>query len=63
MLGYAGWAPMQVEQEVNQGAWIPMPLHEDLVFNVPHDERWDQAVRRIGLEPGSFMVAGGGARA
>jgi putative transcriptional regulator len=63
MLGYAGWAPMQVEQEVNQGAWIPMALHEDLVFNVPHEERWDQAVRRIGLEPGSFMVAGGGARA
>jgi putative transcriptional regulator len=63
MLGYAGWAPMQVEQEVNQGAWIPIPLHQDLVFNVPHDERWDQAVRRIGLEPGSFMVAGGGARA
>jgi putative transcriptional regulator len=63
MLGYAGWAPMQVEQEVNQGAWIPMPLHEDLVFQIPHDERWDQAVRRIGLEPGGFMVAGGGARA
>jgi putative transcriptional regulator len=63
MLGYAGWAPMQVEREVNEGAWIPMPLHEDLVFNVPHEERWDQAVRRIGLEPGGFMVAGGGARA
>jgi putative transcriptional regulator len=63
VLGYAGWAPMQVEQEVNEGAWIPMPLHEDLVFNVPHGERWDQAVRRIGLQPGSFMVTGGGARA
>jgi putative transcriptional regulator len=63
MLGYAGWAPMQVEREVNEGAWIPIPLHQDLVFDVPHQERWDQAVRRIGLEPGSFMVAGGGARA
>jgi putative transcriptional regulator len=63
VLGYAGWAPMQVEHEVNEGAWIPLPLHEDLVFKVPHDERWDQAVRRIGLEPGSFMVTGGGARA
>jgi putative transcriptional regulator len=63
MLGYAGWAPMQVEHEVNEGAWLPLPLHEDLVFEVPHDERWDQAVRRLGLEPGGFMVAGGGARA
>jgi len=63
MLGYAGWAPMQVEHEVNEGAWIPLPLHEDLVFDVPHAERWDQAVRRIRLQPGGFMVTGGGARA
>jgi putative transcriptional regulator len=63
MLGYAGWAPLQVEQEVNEGAWIPLPLHEDLVFDVPTAERWDQAVRRIGLQPGGFMVTGGGARA
>ena len=63
VLGYAGWAPMQVEREVNEGAWLPMALHEDLVFDVPHEDRWNQAVRRIGLQPGSFMVAGGGARA
>ncbi|HET9554186.1 MAG TPA: YqgE/AlgH family protein, partial [Anaeromyxobacteraceae bacterium] len=62
-LGYAGWAPMQVEQEVAAGAWIPMPLAEDLVFEVPHEERWDRAVRRLGLEPGGFMVGGGGAQA
>jgi putative transcriptional regulator len=63
MLGYAGWAPMQVEHEVNEGAWIPLPLHEDLVFDVPHEEQWDQAVRRLGLQPGSFFMAGGGALA
>lgn len=63
MLGYAGWAPMQVEQEVNAGAWVPLPLHQDLVFDVPHAEQWEQAVRRLGLQPGSFMVTGGGARA
>ena len=37
LLGYAGWAPLQVEGEVAQGAWIPMPLHEDLVFEVEHE--------------------------
>jgi putative transcriptional regulator len=63
LLGYAGWAPMQVEQEVSSGAWIPMPLHQDLVFQVPHEERYDVAVRRLGLLPGGFMVGGGGARA
>jgi len=63
LLGYAGWAPMQVEREVAAGAWIPMPFAEDLVFHVPHESRWDVAVRRLGLEPGGFMVGGGGAQA
>jgi putative transcriptional regulator len=63
LLGYAGWAPMQVEQEVSSGAWLPLPLHEDLVFDVPTGERWDTAVRRLGLTPGGFMVGGGGAQA
>jgi putative transcriptional regulator len=63
LLGYAGWAPMQVEREVAAGAWVPMPLHADLVFEVPHDKRWDTAVRRLGLDPGEFLVGGGGAQA
>jgi putative transcriptional regulator len=63
LLGYSGWAPMQVEREVAAGAWVPMPLHADLVFEVPHEKRWDAAVRRLGLEPGEFLVGGGGAQA
>jgi putative transcriptional regulator len=63
LLGYAGWAPMQVEQEVNSGAWIPLEMHGDLVFDVPLEQRWEVAVRRLGLDPGGFMVGGGGAQA
>lgn len=63
LLGYAGWAPMQVEREVATGAWLPLGLHEDLVFQVPHEARWDTAVRRLGLTPGGFMVGGAGAQA
>jgi len=63
LLGYAGWAPMQVEQEVAAGAWVPMPLHADLIFEVPLEKRWEVAVRRLGLDPGEFLVGGGGAKA
>jgi putative transcriptional regulator len=63
LLGYAGWAPLQVENEVAQGAWIPMPLHEDLVLEVPLEKRWETAVRRLGLDPSGFLVSGGGSRA
>ena len=52
-----------MENEVSSGAWIPLPLHEDLLFDVPLASRWDEAVRRLGLEPGGFTVGGGGAQA
>lgn len=63
LLGYAGWGPMQVESEVAAGAWIPLGFMEDLIFEIPMEERWDEAVRRLGLPPGGFTVGSGGAMA
>jgi putative transcriptional regulator len=63
LLGYAGWGPLQVEREVAAGGWIPLPFEERLVLEVPFAERWDEAVRRLGLTPGGFSVGGGGAQA
>jgi putative transcriptional regulator len=64
LLGYAGWAPMQAEREIAAGAWVPLALDgSDLVFDVPLEQRWEAAVRRLGLEPGGFIVGGGGASA
>jgi putative transcriptional regulator len=63
LLGYAGWAPRQIEHEVAAGAWIPMPLHDDLVLTVPLEQRWETAVRRLGLDPAGFAMGGGGATA
>jgi putative transcriptional regulator len=63
LLGYAGWAPMQAEKEIASGAWVPMPITSDLVFDVPLEKRWETAVRRLGLDPGEFLVGGGGAQA
>ncbi len=63
LLGYAGWAPMQAEKEIAQGAWVPMPVGSDLLFEVPLEKRWETAVRRLGLDPGEFLVGGGGAQA
>jgi putative transcriptional regulator len=63
LLGYAGWGPMQLEGEVSSGAWVPMALDEDLIFDVPLEARWTEAVRRLGLDPLGFPVGGGGAQA
>jgi putative transcriptional regulator len=63
LLGYSGWGPLQVEREVGAGGWIPLPFVESLVFDVPLEARWDEAVKRLGLTPGGFSVSGGGAQA
>ncbi len=63
LLGYAGWGPGQLEVETHAGAWLPLGLSDDLVFEVPFEDRWNEAVRRLGLPPGGFMISGPGAEA
>jgi putative transcriptional regulator len=55
-VGYAGWGPKQLESEIQQGAWLPIGLEEDLIFDTPEDSLWDEAVRRTGLVPGQFAM-------
>ncbi len=60
LLGYAGWAPQQLEDEIMAGAWLPLALDPDLLFGDGDDDIWDTALNQLGLTPGSFMMGGGG---
>jgi len=59
LLGYAGWGPLQLESEVTQGSWMPLALDGTLALELPLEERWEEAIRRLGLEPAGFMSGGG----
>ncbi len=48
-LGYAGWGPGQLDDEVASGAWLWTDCDPGLVFDVPADERYDQALATLGL--------------
>jgi putative transcriptional regulator len=54
-LGYTGWAPGQLEEEIREGAWLPMPLDESMVFDVPIARRWEEAWKRAGVAPAAYM--------
>ncbi len=57
--GYAGWGPGQLEDELDAGAWIPLPADEELVFDVgPGAMVWEQALRRAGIDPISLVPGG-----
>ncbi|MFH1980243.1 MAG: YqgE/AlgH family protein [Pseudomonadota bacterium] len=50
-LGCAGWAPGQLDAEMRQNAWLNGPATNDIIFRVPIHERWECAIRSIGIDP------------
>ena len=59
LLGYAGWAPGQLDNELRSGAWLTAEATPDLLFRTPLDEIWQRTLRSLGIDP-SMLVAGGG---
>jgi putative transcriptional regulator len=50
VLGYAGWAPGQLESELAQGSWFTLPADPELVFATDPTRAWSRAVARRGVE-------------
>lgn len=63
LLGYAGWAPAQLEGELERGAWLHAPFDAELLFDVPAADRWQETYERLGISPDGFMTVPGGAKA
>jgi len=51
-LGYAGWAPDQLEDEIARNDWLVVPADPELLFRYPAGERWNKAIRMLGIDPG-----------
>ncbi len=45
-LGYAGWAPGQLEAEMEAGYWIVVPSDDAIVFDDVYETKWDRAMAR-----------------
>lgn len=50
-LGYSGWAPGQLEDEIQRNGWLHGDATEGLVFGPNHDNKYEQAMRQIGINP------------
>ncbi len=49
-LGYAGWAPGQLDAEIQANRWLLCPADENLVFGTDVISKWSQAVDKIGID-------------
>ncbi len=52
ILGYAGWGPGQLEQEIQSGSWLNAPVDLELLFNTNLDTKWERAIATLGFSPG-----------
>lgn len=49
-LGYAGWGPGQLEEEIKANSWLTAPADKDILFNTPIELRWKKATEKLGID-------------
>ena len=60
-VGYASWAPGQLESELVENQWLTVTANSHLMFGVPIEARYDEAMALLGLQP--WMLAPGAGHA
>jgi putative transcriptional regulator len=50
-LGYAGWAPGQLEDEIQRNAWLNVQADESLVFRDDSSHTWEAALAKLRVDP------------
>ena len=58
-LGYAAWAPGQLEDEIQANGWLHTEATPNLVFGTPVHERYGLAFSGLGIDP-SFLTTSAG---
>jgi putative transcriptional regulator len=58
-LGYAGWAPGQLEQEIQQNGWLHCAADSELIFGTDTDGKYEKAMRKIGIDLGMLSTEAG----
>ena len=59
MLGYAGWGADQLEAELGQNGWLTCDATTKIVFDLPDEQKWEAALRSVGIEPLSLSASAG----
>jgi len=58
-LGYAGWAPGQLEREISENSWLSGPASHDILFRMPAEQRWRAAAELLGVDLGTISGEAG----
>ncbi|HMF26958.1 MAG TPA: YqgE/AlgH family protein [Pseudolabrys sp.] len=58
-LGYAGWAPGQLEHEIQQNGWLHCAADPELIFGTDTETKYERALRKIGIDPAMLSSEAG----
>lgn len=59
LVGYSGWAPGQLEQELAASAWLMTDVDPGLIFGIAPEQMWETAIRRLGTDPAALQTSFG----
>jgi putative transcriptional regulator len=49
-LGYAGWAPGQLDAEIHANGWLSVAADDEIVFASDNDGKWNRALAKLGID-------------
>lgn len=58
-LGYAGWEPDQLMAEIKENTWLTAPADLDIIFADESADKWEMAIKRLGVNPAQLAMQGG----
>jgi putative transcriptional regulator len=58
-LGYAGWAPGQLETEIQENGWLNCNADSELIFGADIDGKYEKALRKLGIDVGMLSSEAG----
>lgn len=60
VLGYAGWAGLQLDEEIKQNIWLTCEATNEILYNLPFEKRWQKAIDHIGIGDLTKLTLGSG---
>jgi len=50
-IGYAGWSPGQLEEEIGRNGWLTVGADAHVLFDLPVEQRYTAAIKLLGIDP------------
>jgi len=58
-LGFAGWKPGQLAQELKSNNWLTIPYNQSLLFDTSIEDKWEVALNTLGISPEFLTLEAG----